>query len=303
MNCKICNKDFSEAKDRNLHIARAHKIKLEIYCAQYEPRYDLFTNELIEFKNYEQYSHSFFNNRSNLIKYYKNLEKSIINERTSRILKERRIVRNLRLAPTTICCKLSVLPSPLLVNSYGGDYNKAALDAGLEIRFNYNEMLDFEEKTLDIIQDTREQRPLSLDCKIIRSALLFGDYTCKNSYNKIFIERKSMCDLAGTLSGGYERFQREIERSLEISANLIVLVEEDINGFLSIGFSPHTKHIRATPEFLGHRIKEILNKYPSVQFLFVDGRREAARVLQKIFRINNKISNIDLQYLYDKGIL
>ena len=44
---------------------------------------------------------------------------------------------------------------------------------------------------------------------------------------------------------------------------------------------------------------ELIQKYSNVQFLFVDGREECVRVIEKIF-INKDISlNYDLQLLYD----
>ena len=43
-----------------------------------------------------------------------------------------------------------------------------------------------------------------------------------------YIERKSITDFIGTMSGGYERFKREVERAREQDAKLIVLVEESL---------------------------------------------------------------------------
>lgn len=303
MICSICNQNFDTVKDRNLHVARRHKMKLEIYCSQYEKRFDLFTKEPIEFKNYDFYSHAFFNNRKNLVSYYKSLPKEGINQITTQILKERKEIKQLKWAPSTVCARLAVLPSPLLVHTYGGDYNIAAKAANLETRFNYDVELELFDGPLELIQDTKEQRPLQFNCKLIKSSLDFGDYTCKTNYKKLFIERKSLNDLAGTLSAGFERFNRELERAKEMDASIIVLIEEDISSFLSIGYSPHTKHIKASADFLGHRIRDIFNNFKKVQFLFVDGRKEAARVAEKLFKITNDINIIDCQYLYDSSKL
>ena len=298
MKCDICGKPFDKVTDRNLHIFRSHRMKIVDFVKKYEPRFDLFTKEPITYKNYEDYSHRFFNNRANLVKYYKTLSKDKVNEVTTNILRERREQKGITVAPSTVCARLAILPSPLLVNTCGGDYNKAAVNAGLKPRFDYDVFIEYGEGELDILQDTREQNPLGLLYPVIRTSLDFGDYVCKQN-PKVFIERKSLVDLAGTLSAGFERFCREMERAKEMDATIIVLVEEDLNNLLSINYLPHTKKVKASPDFLGHRIRDIVNRFDNVQFLFVGGRVEAARILDRIFRIKNNINKIDFQMMYD----
>ena len=64
---------------------------------------------------------------------------------------------------------------------------------------------------------------------------------------------------------------------------------------------PHiSKKIKATPEFIFHRVRNICQKYPHVQFLFVNGRKEASRVIERIFTSNCVHKKTDLQLAYDK---
>lgn len=72
-----------------------------------------------------------------------------------------------------------------------------------------------------IVIDTREQRPLCFDNLHIRGfkciaterrKLDEGDYSVAGLEDKVFIERKSVADLYGTLFQGRERFERELER-------------------------------------------------------------------------------------------
>ncbi len=63
------------------------------------------------------------------------------------------------------------------------------------------------------------------------------------------------------------------------------------------------KNVRATPEFIMHNMRKIMQEYPRVQFLFVDGRKEAARVIEKIFTSGGIHKQIDLQLAYDLGKL
>ena len=82
-----------------------------------------------------------------------------------------------------------------------------------------------------IFQDTREQRPLVFfhyDFKTVVCTIKAGDYHVQfsdNSFSNVVFERKSIPDLFGTLTSGYERFRREI---LKIKANklkLIIVIE------------------------------------------------------------------------------
>jgi len=75
-----------------------------------------------------------------------------------------------------------------------------------------------------IIQDSREQKPLLFGDLHIRGVnkletilhkLDEGDYSIAGLENKVFIERKSIQDLYGTLFQGRERFERELDRVVE----------------------------------------------------------------------------------------
>ena len=83
-----------------------------------------------------------------------------------------------------------------------------------------------------IIQDTREQRPLSFDGLHIRGVpkldvvvhkLDVGDYSVQGLEDKVFIERKSAQDLYGTLFQGRERFERELERARDHKYKYLVI--------------------------------------------------------------------------------
>ena len=112
--------------------------------------------------------------------------------------------------------------------------------------------------------------------------------------------RKSLPDFIGTMSAGYERFNNEIERAVEEEAYLVVLVEETLARASSFQFLPYiSKKIKATPEFIFHRVRSLIQKYPNVQFLFVNGRKESSRVMEKIFTSECVFKQIDLQLAYD----
>ena len=106
------------------------------------------------------------------------------------------------------------------------------------------------------------------------------------------------------MSGGYERFIKEIERAQDADAYLVVLVEDSLTHAMSFPYLPHiSKKIKATPEFIFHRVRNLIQKYPHIQFLFVNGRVEASRVIERIFTCGCAYKKVDLQYAYDLKIL
>lgn len=63
-----------------------------------------------------------------------------------------------------------------------------------------------------IIVDSRDQTPLRFSFPTTTGGLQTGDYTLEGLEEDIAIERKTVADLAGSLSSGRERFSREIHR-------------------------------------------------------------------------------------------
>ena len=101
-----------------------------------------------------------------------------------------------------------------------------------------------------------------------------------------------------------ERFEKEIIRAKDENINLIVLVEDTLSHAVSFKYLPHiSKKIKATPEYIFHNVRQLIQKYPHIQFLFVGGRKEAARVVKKIFFSGCSYKKIDLQYAYDTKVL
>ena len=119
-----------------------------------------------------------------------------------------------------------------------------------------------------------------------------------------YIERKGIGDFIGTLSGGYDRFTREIERAAEAEAQLIVLVEESLSNCMGFNYLPHVyKKTKVTPDYIFHNVRKLIQTYPHIQFLFVKGRVEASETIKKIFTCDCAYKKIDLQLAYDTKML
>ena len=152
---------------------------------------------------------------------------------------------------------------------------------------------------LNIIIDTREQMPWSWDASdaiVHIEALSAGDYALSSDCEPIkgkktlavrfVIERKSLEDFLGTISGGWERFQRELIRMESFPAR-VVIVEGD---FASVCFSenasgivpPGHNHPGLTPMFIARRVSELTMMGVSV--LFAGDAGLASALAYRIFR-------------------
>lgn len=298
MICKICNEKVIERK----HWWSKHKIKERDYHEKYIPKFDLLTNEKLTYSNPEKYELDNFKDKRNLKKYLES-NKEVGIEYLINWLKKRKELKKLEFGPTQFELKSLQYPGIRFVEEfYGqGTYKKICEDVGLKIRHDYSQDITFEDKNLEFIVDSREQAILKLDNYQIQK-LNYGDYTIENNKG-IYIERKSIMDAISTVTSGFDRFCREIERCQKDNNYLIVLIEEKFQNLLSFPYLPHCKRTKVSVEYLHHQIREICNKYPlNIQFLAVDGRQESVTILEKIFQIKDNIRTIDLQYEYDRNL-
>lgn len=299
--CKICNQEVIERS----HFWRNHKTKEKDYYEKYVQKKDLLTQEKIEFKNPEQYELQDFKEKNNLKKYLENNTQENNLNYLSDWLMRRNKTKNYLLAPGQFEIKSLFFPSIKYLNKKFGPkfFSSICSKSKLDNRYDYNnDTVIFDEKrTGTIFCDTREQHLLSFDDMEVQK-LDYGDYNLNGS--RVFIERKSLTDFIGTLSKGFERFQKELERCFKNNDYIVVLIEEKYSNLLSFNYLPHCKRIEATPDFIMHRARELINQYPrNLQMLAVDGRAEAKRVIERIFKIDNIVDIVDLQYFYDSGVL
>ena len=289
--CKECGAKFPTDRSLHAHLKR-HSLKIKDYYYKYFPRRDKYDNELIKFVNKESYFATDFNNKNNLKKWMTHVEPPVAKEYFKNFLVGRKEKKDLEFAPCQVELRSLMSPSVSYYQKVLGDYNSLCEEIGLTILepLEYNPESYTEEK---IYVDTREQNPLEItDYPTEVRGLKYGDYALSNKDKtcNCYIERKSIQDLIGTLSGGYNRFCDEIERAETEDANLIVLVESDYNASLMFHKLKRTyKNIRTNPQHIFHNIRTIIQEYPNVQFLFVKNREE--------------YKNVDLQYAYDLKLL
>lgn len=149
---------------------------------------------------------------------------------------------------------------------------------------------------MKIIIDTREQKPLVFNHKSITTVevkgLSVGDYGAMSSeyQHPIVFERKSINDLYGTLSQGYERFKCEIERAKEQNTKIIIIVEGSLKRILM-----GTAFSKRTPESIIYQLFTIRARY-GVETVFCSDRLEMSEFITQFYIAHHK------EYL-DKNVL
>ena len=149
---------------------------------------------------------------------------------------------------------------------------------------------------MKIIIDTREQKPLVFNHRFITDVevkgLSVGDYGAMSLeyVHPVVFELKSINDLYGTLSGGYERFKAEIERAKEQNTKIIIIVEGHLKRILM-----GTAFSKRTPESIVYQLFTLRVRY-DVETVFCANREEMAEYITQFYIAHHK------EYL-DKTIL
>ena len=148
---------------------------------------------------------------------------------------------------------------------------------------------------IHIITDTREQTPWSFDEHLVLNSvgtIKTADYKLEGD-DTFGIERKSLDDFVGTISTGWDRFKREIQRMHDWDAKVII-VESD---YISCCFSEHDgkiippthNHYMITPQFIMKQIAVLT--LMNVSILFAYDAHYASELAYKIFKERHEALN------------
>jgi hypothetical protein len=306
--CRELNCSYvSDNKDDFIaHVKNEHGIKIDQYLKWNLNKRDLLTKEVIEFKSFEQYLLTDFVNKKNMLAWLK-LEKDGLAKKflLNKIIEHSKLKSVCDFPSSSEMRTVSYLPSIKTYEFFFPDLNNFIDSTGLKRRYNYNKNeinLNFIYRE-NITVDTREQKPIKLtDYEVISEKLDFGDYS---SDKNLAVERKSLSDLVSTLSSGFERFCREIERAKQVSGYIVVVTECDINKFLSFSYSRAGRYAKASPDFIFHRFREICKSFPeNIQFCFSGGRKESSILIPKILSLDvQQAETFDFQYLIEHNII
>ena len=135
---------------------------------------------------------------------------------------------------------------------------------------------------LTFITDSREQNPWFVEDSI-RKKLDFGDYSFQvddvSFESEFAIERKSMADLVGTLTGGHARFRRELERA-QSARFFAVIVEgtyEDLIAQKWVG----ARYTKIKGFWVASIVDTLRVKY-GMHFYFAKDRRGAKTLMRNL---------------------
>ena len=141
---------------------------------------------------------------------------------------------------------------------------------------------------MKIIIDTREQTPWAFPLDLAETArgtLSEGDYALEGD-DGFAIERKSLSDFLGTISTGWNRFKRELNRmdNKGFPAKVIIVEGDTMECFFGPNCEPPSHdHPNLTPQFIAERISQLVYDHRCA-VLFAGSAPIAAGLAVQIFR-------------------
>lgn len=302
--CVVCQSRFGSEKEFNKHL-RGHKLKIEDYYLTYYNKKDLFTQEVIPFKNREQYLSSNFLNKGNLKLWFTSSDLQTKIKFIENFILDRINRKNLIFFPSQVELRSLMCPSLLTVSKEIPNYKNIFTNLGLiEKTISQPPKPNFIDITNPILIDTREQTPLFFRKELTKKVaqLNYGDYKLERDLldQKLVIERKSLPDFVSTLSTGFDRFSREIERATNDNSYIVVLIESSLKNALNFKrLNLVSPKIAITEDYVFHNVRQLLQTYKNIQFLFSENRDESSRLVEKILYAGNLHLKYDLQMEYD----
>lgn len=305
LECKECGEKFKSERSLHAHIKK-HNLTVAEYYTKFYPRLNILTGEPLSFKSKSDYFNKDFASRSQMIKWLDQQNGSESSkEYIIKKLKERIESKNMEKAPCSIDLDLSEMPPLDFYRRAFGSYGKVC--STLKVSPTYSEPIArgfFDENikydNMKIFIDTREQKPLTFP----RSEALkldFGDYTVGgDDYSYTYVDRKSGSDFKSTLSVGFDRFKKELDRTREFNSFLYVVVESSIEKITKDNsFAPHKVNL----SYIFHNTKTLAREYSDVcQFLFSGGRKASEFLIPRLLGFGKELWRCDLQYYIDMRI-
>lgn len=293
--------DFKSDKEFRAWL-RKNKLLMSQYFIREYPRKDKYSGQQIPFKNQDQYFKQDFISKKNMALWLAEQSLTDAKQYIKDVIAYRQHEKGLKYFPSEIeCSSVSGIPSLRVCSKYV-DLHGLSSYLGLKTRFDYAQSIQCSSplQGLKIGIDSREQQPLDFPCETINTKFDFGDYCfmSEEDFSNVFIERKSIADLWNTISGGYDRFNREIKRAQNQSAYLIVLVEYGLVKALE--YNRNRRLSKANAAFVFKRIRDLMQKYDNLQFAFVNSREESTQIILNIASLGADVKKLDLQYYINK---
>jgi hypothetical protein len=300
--CKECGQDFPALKSLHTHIKKHDMLLGEYYVKNYQRRNKL-TGDLMQFKNYDEYFEKDFSNRSQLLKWCDSASFSEASDYIIKILKDRIQKKELKYAPNSIELYTNQLPPIDVYKKFYGSYTDACKKCLVEPMFNGKFPKEFHNdySKIKIFIDTREQKPLPFK-NFEKLKLDVGDYAVAGEhYSYTYVDRKSYDDFCNTMSSGYERFRRELERCRSLGSYLFIVIETDLYQMEKKNvFSPQKVNLK----YVFHNMRVLQHDFKDCcQFVFSGNRSNSSILIPKLLVLGKKVWNTDIQYFLDSGVI
>ena len=299
--CKECGESFDSLRSLHAHIKKHGKFLGDYYVENYA-RKDKLTGELITFKKYDQYFATDFINKRNMKKWCKTAPRSEVKEYIIKAFKEKKEAKGLQGGPPSLYLQTAGLPDVDLCKEVFGSYSEACKQFGMLPMLSGQLPNQFKNdySNTPILIDTREQKPLYF--KNSESLKLdVGDYAVGGDlYDYTFVDRKSYQDFCATVTNGYARFVKELERCRSMGCMLFVVTETAFNKMWANNKAGYKKF---NLDYVYHRMREIQAEYSDCcQFVFSGSRRKSEEIIPKILVLGKKLWAVDVQYFWDKQL-
>jgi hypothetical protein len=299
--CKECGDSFVSLRSLHAHIKKHGKFLGDYYVENYA-RKDKLTGKLIPFKNYDQYFATDFINKGNMKKWCETAPRPEVKDFIVTTLQKKVEAKGLSGGPPSTYLQTAGIPDMDMCKKVFGSYSALCKQFGMLPMLSGQLPNHFHNdySNTPILIDTREQKPLFF--KNSESLKLdVGDYaTGGDLYDYTFVDRKSYQDFCATVTNGYGRFVKELERCKSLGCFLFVVVEVAFGDMWAVNAKGYKKF---RLDYVYHRMREIQAKYSDCcQFVFSGSRRDSEELIPKILVLGTKLWDVDVQYFWDKQI-
>ena len=299
--CKECDNEFESLRGLHTHIKK-HNMMLGDYYVKNFQRRNKLTGDLLPFKNYKDYFSKDFSQPGQLEEWCKKTDKEEVKEYISDLLCKRIKHREINYGPTHLELLSSGLPSVDFYKEYFGSYTDACKKCGVKplLYKNLPKEFDLDYSNVKILVDTREQKPLNFKNKEFHK-LDVGDYCVSgNNYDYTVVDRKSFGDFCSTVTVGYARFCKELDRCRSLGTYMFIVVE---SAFSEMEDENKKSYKKFKLNYVYHNMRDIQKQYKDCcQFVFSGSRSKSVELIPKLLMIGRKLWEVDIEYFWSKRI-
>ena len=129
--CKECGKEFDNKRSFHLHL-KAHSLALGDYYVKHYQKKDLYTGDLLQFKNYDLYFNNDFNHFDNFVNWLRVEPKAKTKEYVLEKAKKKFEDKGVKYSPPNLFYDLSFMANINTYKRLWGSYDNFIKEVGLE---------------------------------------------------------------------------------------------------------------------------------------------------------------------------